>query len=339
MAADSHPPASLPTTAPVLTPPLPPATADGRPRPHGSQPARPHPGGRFRAVATDLDGTLLRGDLTVSERSRRALGLAVRAGARHIVVTGRPVPGCRPILDALGYRGLAVCGQGTQLYDAGTHRLLAAYTLDREVARAVVARTAAELGPLQLAVVTAGLDGRFVVGPGFDRRPRRGWGVVEDPEELWSGPIEKVLLRHPTLPDAAIAAAAERAAGGEATVTHAGERLVEILPAGVTKASGLRLAAERLGFRPEETIAFGDMPNDLPMFEWAGYGVAMANAHPSLLAVADEIAPGNEEDGVAAVLERVFGGAPGGAAPVAGPATADPAADSPLLSPASGGHP
>ena len=70
-------------------------------------------------VATDLDGTLLRPDDTVSPRSRAALARAAAAGARHIVVTGRPVPGIRSLLAGLDYRGPAVCGQGTQLYDAG----------------------------------------------------------------------------------------------------------------------------------------------------------------------------------------------------------------------------
>ncbi len=55
-----------------------------------------------------------------------------------------------------------------------------------------------------------------------------------------------------------------------------------------------------------DTIAFGDMPNDVPMFGWARHGVAMANAHRELLAVADEVTLSNDEDGVAAVLERLY---------------------------------
>ena len=71
----------------------------------------------------------------------------------------------------------------------------------------------------------------------------------------------------------------------------AGEGIVELLPLGLTKATGLSLAARRLGVKAAETIAFGDMPNDIPMFAWAAYGVAMANAHEELKAVADEITP------------------------------------------------
>lgn len=74
----------------------------------------------YKLVATDLDGTLLRSDESVSERTREALAAVTAAGAAHIVVTGRAVPWTRHILDDLGYEGLAVCGQGAQVYDAGS---------------------------------------------------------------------------------------------------------------------------------------------------------------------------------------------------------------------------
>ncbi|WP_232266018.1 HAD family hydrolase [Streptomyces pactum] len=263
---------------------------------------------RFRVVATDLDGTLLRGDLTVSARSRAALALAAAAGARHMVVTGRPAASCRPFLAAMGYRGLAVCGQGAQLYDASADRLLESVPLDREVARSVVERTERELGrsPLALAVVTAAPENRLVFLPGFADRPRPEWGRAADRAELFAGPVEKVLMRHRELPDELVAATAARIGGSRVSVTHSDRGVIEVLPAGTTKAAGLQRAADRLGFTPSETIAFGDMPNDVPLLTWAGYGVAMGNAHPRLRAVAHEVAPRNDDDGVAVVLERLF---------------------------------
>ncbi|MBW8092745.1 Cof-type HAD-IIB family hydrolase [Streptomyces hygroscopicus subsp. hygroscopicus] len=258
-------------------------------------------------VATDLDGTLLRGDLTVSPRTRAALARVRAAGARHLVVTGRPAASCREFLVAIGYRGLAVCGQGAQLYDASADRLLVSASLDRELARSVVERAEEALGagPLELAVVTAAPENRFLVTARFTDRMRPEWGRVER-EELWAAPIEKVLMRHRTVQDELVAAAVERAGAGEVAVTHSEKGMIEVLPAGTDKAAGLRLAADRMGFTPAETIAFGDMPNDIPLLGWAGYGVAMGNAHPDLLAVADEVAPSHEEDGVAVVLERLF---------------------------------
>ena len=107
-------------------------------------------------------------------------------------------------------------------------------------------------------------------------------------------------------PDDELAEASRRAAGGFVTVAMAGEGIVELLPLGLSKATGLSLAARRLGLKAADTIAFGDMPNDIPMFAWASHGVAMANAHEELRAVADEVTSSNEEDGIAAVLERLL---------------------------------
>ncbi|MEV0194076.1 HAD family hydrolase [Kitasatospora purpeofusca] len=264
---------------------------------------RPPP---FAVVATDLDGTLLRSDLSVSARTRAALARAEAAGARHLVVTGRAAAGCRTLLERIDYRGLAICGQGAQLYDVGADRLLSSTALHAPTVRPLVARIAEQAGPLRLAVVTTGLAGEFKVLPGFESRLRHGWRLAEQPDDLWAQPVDKVLIRHDHLNDDELAALAQQVCADHVTVTHSGEGLVELLPAGVSKASGLAAAAAMLGFKPDETLAFGDMPNDIPMIEWAGHGVAMANAHPELRRRADETAPSNEDDGVAAVLERLF---------------------------------
>ncbi|WP_458085714.1 HAD family hydrolase [Streptomyces malaysiensis] len=292
-----------PASAPGGAVPPGPVSAPGALLPRPRTAGRP----RFPLVATDLDGTLLRGDLTVSPRSRAALALVRAAGARHLVATGRPATSCREFLVAIGYRGLAVCGQGAQLYDASADRLLVSASLDRELARSVVERTEEALGagPLELAVVTAAPENRFVVTAGFTDRMRPEWGLAGR-EELWAAPIEKVLMRHRTVADGLVAAAAVRVGGGEVAVTHSEKGMIEVLPAGTDKSVGLQLAADRMGFTPAETIAFGDMPNDIPLLGWAGYGVAMGNAHPDLIAMADEVAPANEDDGVAVVLERLF---------------------------------
>ncbi|MEU6365053.1 HAD family hydrolase [Streptomyces sp. NPDC046931] len=262
----------------------------------------------YQLIATDLDGTLLRPDETVSARTRAALAAATAAGAAHIVVTGRAVPWTRPILDDLGYRGLAVCGQGAQVYHAGERRLLTSVTLDRQIAGLALAKIEAEVGPLLLAASRDGLDGEVLVGPGY--RVHDGplpYRPVSDPADLWSAPLNKVYIQHPRLSDDELAEAAQQAAGGLVGVTMAGQGIVEILPLGLTKATGLSLAARRLGLKAADTIAFGDMPNDIPMFAWAGCCVAMANAHADLKAVADEVTLSHEEDGIAVVLERLLG--------------------------------
>ncbi|TVL92614.1 HAD family hydrolase [Streptomyces sp. SAJ15] len=269
----------------------------------GSAPA----GLPYRLIATDLDGTLLRSDETISTRTRAALEAVCALGAAHIVVTGRGVPWTRHILDDLGYEGLAVCGQGGQVYHAGERRLLTSVTMDRQLAALALAKIEAEVGPLFLAATRDGIEGEVLVGPGY--RTQEGPLPVrrfEDPTELWAAPINKVYIQHPRLDDDALVAAAHAAAGGLVGVVLAGPGIVELLPLGLSKATGLSLAARRLGLKAADTIAFGDMPNDVPMFRWAGRGVAMADAHPELKAVADEVTASNDADGIAVVLERLF---------------------------------
>ncbi|MER7109149.1 HAD family hydrolase [Streptomyces sp. NPDC000229] len=262
----------------------------------------------YKLVATDLDGTLLRSDETISQRTRDALAAATAAGAAHIVVTGRGVPWTRHILDDLGYDGLAVCGQGAQVYHAGEHRLLTSVTLDRQLAGLALSKLEAEVGPLAIAASRDGLDGDVLVGPGY--RVQEGplpYLPYEDPADLWSAPLNKVYIQHPDLDDDALALAARQAVGGLVDVVMAGAGVVEILPLGLSKATGLSLAARRLGVKAADTIAFGDMPNDIPMFAWANHGVAMANAHDDLKAVAHRITASNDEDGIAVVLEELLG--------------------------------
>ncbi|EFF91941.1 MULTISPECIES: HAD family hydrolase [Streptomyces] len=260
----------------------------------------------YRLIATDLDGTLLRSDGSVSPRTRDALAAATEAGAAHLVVTGRAVPWTRHILDDLGYRGLAVCGQGAQVYDAGAHRLLTSVTLDRRLAGVALAKIEAETGPLYLAASRDGLDGDVVVGPGYALTGSLPATPFTDASDLWSAPLNKIYIQHPTLTDDELADVAHRTAGGFVSVTMAGEGIVELLPLGLSKATGLSLAARRLKVKAADTLAFGDMPNDIPMFTWSARGVAMANAHESLKAVADEVTTSNDDDGIAAVLERLL---------------------------------
>ena len=243
----------------------------------GSGPSFPYP-----LVATDLDGTLLSPDDTVSTRTRDALTAATAAGAAHIIVTGRSVAWTRHVLDDLGYEGIAVCGQGAQVYHAGEHRLLTSVTLDRQLAGLALAKIEAEVGPLALAASRDGLDGDVLVGPGYVVQEGPLPAVpFTDVAELWAAPLTKMYIQHPGLSDDDLAAAAQQAAGDLVGVTMAGAGIVELLPLGLTKATGLSLAARRLGVKAADTIAFGDMPNDIPMLTWAGRGIAVYESSPT----------------------------------------------------------
>ncbi len=100
---------------------------------------------------------------------------------------------------------------------------------------------------------------------------------------------------------------AREVVGDEALATYAGSPCLEMSAPGVHKAAALAALCARLGIPSAEVVAFGDMPNDITMLRWAGYGVAMANAHPDTLAAADAVTRSNDEDGVADFVERLLG--------------------------------
>ncbi|HEU0129021.1 MAG TPA: HAD-IIB family hydrolase, partial [Pseudonocardiaceae bacterium] len=148
---------------------------------------------------------------------------------------------------------------------------------------------------------------QFLAEPGYTH-PWPGGDSAAAPRDLLLGrPATKMLVRLTNASSDAMAAAVREILGTELDVTFStGHGLIELSAPGVTKGSGLaRLAAER-GVSPAEVLAFGDMPNDLSMLEWAGCGVAMANAHPVVLGAADEVTAPNSEDGLALILERWF---------------------------------
>jgi Cof subfamily protein (haloacid dehalogenase superfamily) len=258
-----------------------------------------------RLLASDLDGTLLRSDGTVSSRTRAAVDAAADAGIELIIVTGRPPRWVRPLVDQLGDRGLVICANGASVYDPARHEVVSHQGLDPESAAEVVRRLKERWPELSYAVeqeLTFGWD------PAYNSRYRPAPGSRQAPiEELVREPVTKLLARHAAPAPHDLAEQASELLGELAAVTHSDDpSLLEISSPGVHKAATLeRLAAER-GIGPHEVIAFGDMPNDLQLLGWAGHGVAVANAHPTLLEAADEVTASNDEDGVALVIERVL---------------------------------
>jgi HAD superfamily hydrolase (TIGR01484 family) len=264
-----------------------------------------------RLVATDLDGTLVRSDGSVSARTRAALQRVEDAGAVLALVTGRPPRWMHPVVEATGHRGVAVCANGALVYDLHTERVVRSHLLDRAAAAEVVAALRRDLPGIAFAVEKGPVDG---VPSGFGRepayRPRWDNGEVEVAEidQLVATGVVKLLARHEDLGSDELLAAARSSLGALAEATHSsGDGLLEISASGISKASGLASLAEEHGIPAADVVAFGDMPNDLPMLAWAGHAVAVANAHPEVKAAADEVTASNDDDGVALVLDRLFG--------------------------------
>ncbi|MGH3347275.1 MAG: HAD hydrolase family protein, partial [Nocardioides sp.] len=129
---------------------------------------------------------------------------------------------------------------------------------------------------------------------------------VGDLAGLWVEPALKLLVKHDAADPADFRRRVTEAVGDAAIATWTVDGLVEISASGVTKATALAGVAEELGVPAGEVVAFGDMPNDVPMLTWAGTSYAMANGHPDVRAAADHVAPANDDDGVARVLAGLF---------------------------------
>ena len=260
-------------------------------------------------VASDLDGTLLRSDGTVDDRSRRALAAARDGGALLVICTARPTRWLGPVAQAIGHRGLAVCANGGVVLDLRTESVLDTAALEPAVLREVVDRLQHALPGGSWAVETA--DG-FGHEPSYEPRwPVPEGTVVGAVETLIEQPVIKLLLRHRQLQADGLLERAGAVVGGLVELSHSNsaDALLEIAARGVSKATALAQLCEERGIDREAVVAFGDMPNDLAMLAWAGYAVAVANAHPDVLAAADEVTAGNDDAGVAQVLERLFAGA------------------------------
>jgi Cof subfamily protein (haloacid dehalogenase superfamily) len=257
-----------------------------------------------RLAAIDLDGTLLRSDGSVSARSRDALA-AVRAGGMTIVfVSARHPGGVAAVAREAGVGGFAICSNGATVFDLDSGSVVRERVLESETSARLV-RALRERIPGVLFAVESRAE--IASEPAF-----RAWDV-EPPEgrrfadalELVADPVTRLIVRHADYELDVLAALVRELAGDSASVVVPGEWTVELSAVGVSKASALAELCDELGLTAADVIAFGDFLNDLPMLAWAGRSVAVANAHPDVIAEADEVTASNDEDGVALVLERL----------------------------------
>jgi hydroxymethylpyrimidine pyrophosphatase-like HAD family hydrolase len=266
-----------------------------------------------KMIATDLDGTLVRSDETVSGYSNDVLARVRAAGIPIVGATGRGPRLTDLVRNDIPSADYLVMGGGGRVVDVSDPEhpvVLRDERLDGAVLADLLALLEAEVGTLSI-LVEAG-DGQDAPLWGD---PDPAWRYPEVVEarvraEALAGPVIKGFARHAACDaDTLLGVARSVVPPGVATVTQAGLGYIEICPAGVDKGSGLAVVALALGVDPADVLVFGDMPNDVPMFNWAGFGrVAVANAHPVVLALADEVTLSNDEDGVAVYLDGILTG-------------------------------
>ncbi|WP_167751841.1 HAD family hydrolase [Streptomyces sp. H23] len=283
------------------------------------KPEPPAAATRPRLIATDLDGTLLRDDKSVSPRTVAALAAAEKAGVEVFFVTGRPARWMDVVSAHVHGHGLAICGNGAAVVDLhggpGKHRFVKVRELPRENALDAV-RLLRQAAPGTVYAVEQTY--------GFHQEPAYPKLHMEVPDDLLPAeeilapggraaaePVLKILAFHPELDPDAFLTLARLALGDRANVTRSSpSALLEISGPDVSKASTLALCCAERGISHEEVVAFGDMPNDVEMLTWAGRSYAMGNAHPDVVAAASGRTVANNDDGVAVVIERMLADLP-----------------------------
>lgn len=267
---------------------------------------------RPRLVVSDLDGTLINSYERVTDRLQRAIA-QLSPEMTFILATGRPMRWVQPIVAQLPIQPLCLCGNGAVVYDSANDRVLQADPLSPEAIASVIRVAQEHVDDVSFAVERAGssaLDtskgALFAVTAAYPHAWDSDEHRIETPAEMASRGAIKLLIRSPLLSSQRLyELVAPHIASDLAHVTFSmPDGLLEVSRPGVNKGAALRQLAPSLGYEASETIAFGDMPNDIEMLQWAHYGVAMATAPEEVRAVANEVTASHDADGVALVLER-----------------------------------
>jgi Cof subfamily protein (haloacid dehalogenase superfamily) len=240
-------------------------------------------------------------------RTRAAL-IAARAAGLHVVIaTGRMFRAVRPYLEATGIEDPVVCYQGAAVVDPRTGRFLRHVPIELDVAREAAAAVAAEGYHLNCYVD----DELYVAEMTPEAHAYADWqGIDIHPVGdlvawLDRPPTKLVSVGEPRALDG-LEERLKARFDGRLYVSKSLPFFLELASPEVTKAAGMAFVAERLGVVAGRTVAFGDGENDVELLEWAGYAVAVENAHERVLAAADLVCPGPEHEGVAQVVEALL---------------------------------
>ena len=273
--------------------------------------AGPSVGSPIRMIATDIDGTMLRSDGSLSPRVKEALGRAVEAGIHVVPATGRPLMIARDVIRQVELDHFWVFANGAVTRHLGRDELIRGFWMDHHVARDLLDLLRQRLPRAGFALE---LEHEVAFEVGFERVVP----IVPDQEPVddlvaaldesaahWQR-VQKILVYDLSLEIDELFARVSAAVGDRAAPSFSGLDFVELAVGRVTKATALELLARDLGIEADEVASFGDNHNDLAMLRWAGRGYAMANATDDARATADEVIGANDDDGLAVKIEELL---------------------------------
>ena len=265
----------------------------------------------YKLIAMDLDGTLNNDQKVITEKTKAALMAAQRKGIRLALASARPSPGLfkeRDILRLQDYKGILMSYNGGRIVDAETGKVLFETSMDLEETKQVLRK-------LEDLPVTPILDD----GVQFYVTDKNGYKVDYECKNnnmvcaevgnladfLTFAPIKILMSVQPE----ELAEVQKQIADflpESLTVVQTAAFYLEVIPRIINKGQGIRDICKVLGIEPAEVVSFGDAANDIPMLEAAGMGVAMGNAQEAVKQAADMVTLSNNEDGIAAALEKLL---------------------------------
>lgn len=263
----------------------------------------------YKLIALDMDGTLLNSQGAISPRNKQAILAAIAQGTRVVLASGRPLEGMNWALEELGMTGkddYVACYNGSLVYQVGDKKLLRSQTLTGADAKQL-AKLATELGvhvhafSLKAGLITpkhnyytdheAEINGLSITEVDFS--------TLSDDEAM----LKIMMIDEPEKLSAAIAQL-PAVIYQQYNIMQSAPFFLEFLHTNSHKGIGVKAIADHFGIHADEVICMGDAGNDKQMLEYAGLGVAMANASDDIKAIADHITVSNDDDGVALVIEE-----------------------------------
>ena len=266
-----------------------------------------------RLIALDLDGTLLNDAKELTERTQRALEAASRSGIEVVLSTGRPVTALPQEVAHFPYIKYALTADGARIENLRTGELLFEGLIPKEMVKPIydifddydVIEEIYIKGQGYISERDIDHLEEYTTNPAHAAYARRTRKRVEDIHDLLDQDIDKAHALFKSFEDREDAMRRIRQIA-DLELCDAFPINLEVSAPGINKGEGLKILGEKLGIKTKDMMAFGDSNNDAAMLQTAGVAVVMDNAYESVKEMADVIAPSNEEDGVAAVIEQML---------------------------------